>query len=173
MERTLLHPRSLLGMFMGKISESLSIMLIPDSLDLEMPGPPALRKPDNVKAALTSGELEPEAIDTAVENLLNLLIKAKKFENPEILPEKSIILEEHSTLIREAGSQSIVLLKNDRNILPLSKTKLKSLAAVGFAKDCLAHGGGSAMVNCHYKVTPWEALESLFQGTVDMKFAQG
>lgn len=138
-----------------------------------MPGPAVLRKPEIVKAALTSEDLIPKAIDAAVEKVLDLLIKAGRFETPEILPEKSIVLADHSSLIREAGTQGIVLLKKKEDILPLSKTKIKTLAAIGFAKDCLAHGGGSAMVNCHYRVTPWEALEELFQGTVDMKFAKG
>lgn len=138
-----------------------------------MPGPAVVRKSENVKAALTSGDLVPEAIDLAVANVLDLLLKAGRVESPEILPERSIVSGEHSSLIREAGSQGIVLLKNEGDILPLSKTKIKSMAVIGLAKDCLAHGGGSAMVNCHYRVTPFEALETLFQGTVDMQFAKG
>lgn len=34
---------------------------------------------------------------------------------------------------------------------------VKMLAVLGFTKQCLAHGGGSASVNAHYKVPPYEA----------------
>ncbi|KAH7397529.1 glycoside hydrolase superfamily [Cadophora sp. MPI-SDFR-AT-0126] len=53
-------------------------------LDLEMPGPAVVRKSENVKAALTSGGLMPEAIDAAAPNALDLLVKAGRFEFADI-----------------------------------------------------------------------------------------
>lgn len=138
-----------------------------------MPGPPTRRKLSDVKEAIHRGELQVKAVENAAGKVLGLLIKAGKFEHPIIPPEQSIISADHSKLIREAGAQSIVLLKNERNLLPLSKEKLKRVAAVGLAKDCLAHGGGSAMVNCHYKVTPFEALGKLLAGSAEIEFAKG
>lgn len=138
-----------------------------------MPGPTAQRKLDAVKSAIEKGELKTEAIDSAARNVLKLLERAGKFENPEIPAEQSIVSPEHSELIREAGNQGIVLLKNDKNLLPLSKDKLKSVAAVGLAKECLAHGGGSAMVACHYRRTPYDALQDILPHSTELKYAKG
>lgn len=142
-------------------------------LDLEMPGPAVKRKIDVVNAAVKSGELKTEAIDKSVRAVLTLLEKTGKFVNPETPAEQAINLPQHRVLIRKAGAKGIVLLKNNDNILPLAKDKLKSIAALGLAKECLAHGGGSAAVNCHYRVTPWEALKSLLGENFDLRYAQG
>jgi beta-glucosidase-like glycosyl hydrolase len=51
-------------------------------------------------------------------------------------------------LAREAGGESIVLLKNAENILPLSLEKLKRIAIIGaFAKTPRYQGSGSSQVN--------------------------
>lgn len=59
------------------------------------------------------------------------------------------------------GSRGLVLLENDAGILPLTADKVagKKIALLGHAKTALAHGGGSASVVTHYKVTPWDALK--------------
>lgn len=138
-----------------------------------MPGPAVKRKIDVVKAAIKSGQLKTQAVDKSVRELLTLLERTGKFENPETPEERAIDLPQHRALIRKAGAKGIVLLKNNGNILPLAKDKLKSIAALGLAKECLAHGGGSAAVNCHYRVTPWEALKSLLGENFDLRYAQG
>jgi beta-glucosidase len=138
-----------------------------------MPGPTAQRKLDAVKASIEGGELKTEAINSAARNVLNLLKRAGKFEKPEIPAEQSIVSPEHAKLIREAGHHGTVLLKNDKQILPLTKDKLKSVAAVGLAKDCLAHGGGSAMVNCHYRRTPYDTLKEILPESTDLRYAKG
>ncbi|RDW57663.1 beta-glucosidase-10 [Coleophoma crateriformis] len=142
-------------------------------LDLEMPGPANRRKMEDVKKAISSGTLQVESIDGCVRAIMKLLEKTGKFAKPETPPEQAISLPAHQKLIREAGAQGIVLLKNENNILPLKKSGVKSIAALGLAKECLAHGGGSAAVSCHYKITPYEALERTLGKDVDLRFAQG
>lgn len=142
-------------------------------MDLEMPGPAEKRKVDVVKKAIESGKLTTEAVDKSARAVLTLVEQAGKFENPETPPEQSIDLPEHRALIRKVGANGIVLLKNENSILPLAKDKLKSVAALGLAKECLAHGGGSAAVNTHYKVTPWDALKALLGKDFDLRYSQG
>lgn len=138
-----------------------------------MPGPPIKRRANAVKAAVESGTLDESAIDRSARRVLNLLELTGKFDNPEIAPEQAIDLPEHRALIRQIGAQGIVLLKNDRNCLPISPEKVKSIAALGFAKECLAYGGGSAVVNCHYRVTPWQALKSRLGEEFDLRYCLG
>ncbi|EEU36994.1 uncharacterized protein NECHADRAFT_86655 [Fusarium vanettenii 77-13-4] len=77
-----------------------------------------------------------------------------------------------------AGAKGMVLLKNDYGLLPLTKDKVKvkekKIAILGLAKECLAHGGGSASVSMHCKVTPWDALQDAFKDQdVELTFAEG
>lgn len=138
-----------------------------------MPGPAFFRKPELIQEAITKGTLTIETLDKRAEAVLNLLRKTGKFQNPEIVEEQAIDLPEHSDLIRKAGAESIVLLKNAKNILPLKKEDLKSVAMLGLSKECLAHGGGSAAVAAHHRISPWEAFETALEGRVEMKYAEG
>lgn len=144
-------------------------------VDLEMPGPTQWRKVEAVAAAVRAGKLSEQTIDERALRVLHLLERQKCFEDPSIADEKAVDKPEHRALIREAGGKGIVLLKNDAGILPLTKEKLqgKKVAVLGYAKDCLAHGGGSASVNAHYKITPLEALQNALGDSVELTYAKG
>ncbi|KAI9154991.1 Beta-glucosidase B [Paramyrothecium foliicola] len=145
-------------------------------LDLEMPGPARWRRKERVLAALEAGELTEDTINERALRVLRFLHRQRCFASPEIPDEQAINKPEHRALIREAGSKGIVLLKNDSNLLPLTKEKVRGrrVALLGFAKEALAHGGGSASVNSHYKITPYEALTEAFKDDdVTFHFAEG
>ena len=91
--------------------------------------------------------------------LLQLLVKAGLFEHPQAGPEQAIDLPEHRALIREAGAEGIVLLKNEQQVLPLQREQLTSIAVIGpNAQVAQIMGGGSAQVNAHYAITPFEGI---------------
>lgn len=143
--------------------------------DLEMPGPSRWRKVEQVKSAIEKGETSEEVIDERVMNILELLRKTGKFEHPETPDEEAVDRPEHRKLIRQVGADGIVLLKNEGNLLPLTKEKYKGkkVAVLGLAKTALIHGGGSASVNAHYRVTPWEGLKTAWGNDVHMEYAPG
>lgn len=143
-------------------------------LDLEMPGPPRVRKLDRVLESIKKGEVSENTIDDRVREVLSLALKLENlWEDASPIEDKDH--PKCRELIREAGARSIVLLKNDENILPLSKDKVKGkkVALIGYAKDALAHGGGSASVNAHYKVTPEEGLRAALGNDVEFCYAKG
>ncbi|KAL3468063.1 glycoside hydrolase superfamily [Aspergillus heterothallicus] len=144
-------------------------------LDLEMPGPTRWRKVEDVVAAVKAGSVSEKTIDDRARRVLELLTKLGCFEDPTIPDEQAIILPEHKRLIRSVGSQGLVLLKNEGGVLPLKKEKLakKKIALLGFAREALIHGGGSASVNAHYRVTPEEGLRAALGDTVEFEFAKG
>ncbi|KAL4914918.1 glycoside hydrolase superfamily [Aspergillus aurantiobrunneus] len=144
-------------------------------LDLEMPGPTRWRKVEEVVAAVKSGVVSEKTIDDRARNVLELLAKLNCFEYPSIPDEQAVILPEHQKLIRSVGSQGQVLLKNENAILPLNKEKLakKKIALLGFAREGLIHGGGSASVNAHYRVTPEEGLRAALGDSVEFEYAKG
>ncbi|WAO91229.1 Beta-glucosidase [Fusarium falciforme] len=145
-------------------------------VDLEMPGPTRWRKVQSVVEAVEAGKLSEQVIDDRALHVLEFLKLHGCFENPEIPEEQAINRPEHQMLIREAGAKGMVLLKNDGGLLPLTKDKVKGkkIAVLGLAKECLAHGGGSASVSMHYKITPWGALQNAFENQdVELTFAEG
>lgn len=145
-------------------------------LDLEMPGPPIQRTFKNMTKALDSGELSEKTLDKRVRAVLDLLKKTGKFESPEIAEEIALDLPYNRELIRKTGADGMVLLKNDRNVLPikLDDRNLKSVALVGLAKSYLGHGGGSAAVNSHRKITAYDAFEEAVRGKgIELRYAEG
>lgn len=142
-------------------------------LALEMPGTGRYYSQRAIRGALANGKLGEEVIDQRVAEVLNLISVTGKFEHPEIIAECAVVNPEHSRLIREAGAQGIVLLKNQDGILPLHPKSIKKIAALGLAKRCLAHGGGSASVNAHHKITPYDALEKTLGTETKLLYAEG
>ncbi|KAK1489750.1 hypothetical protein CTAM01_10966 [Colletotrichum tamarilloi] len=144
-------------------------------MDIEMPGPPRIRKPAAVLNAVKSGEVTEADIDERVRTILEWTEQLNGFKDPTITVEKAIDRPEHRALIRDAGARGIVVLKNDNNILPLTKEKVKGkkIALIGYAKDGLAHGGGSASVNAHYRLPPWDALHEALGSDVEFTYAKG
>ncbi|KAK2009773.1 hypothetical protein LZ32DRAFT_564223 [Colletotrichum eremochloae] len=145
-------------------------------MDIEMPGPPRIRKPAAVLDAVRKGEVTEDVIDERVRTILEWTEQLNGFKDPTITVEKAIDRPEHRALIREAGARGIVLLKNDNSILPLTRDKVrgKKIALIGYAKDGLTHGGGSASVNAHYRLPPWDALHAALGGDdVTFTYAKG
>ncbi|ETS73032.1 hypothetical protein PFICI_15207 [Pestalotiopsis fici W106-1] len=144
-------------------------------LGLEMPGPPSHRIPEAVKKAVLSGLISAEELDRCAATFVKLLKRTGKLDDRrKTPPEKSIDLPEHRHLIREAGADGIVLLKNHQNILPIDPRKFKKLALLGpLANYAAAYGGGSASLNCHYKISPYDAFENRLGDQVELSYSKG
>ncbi|KAF8213871.1 glycoside hydrolase family 3 protein [Mycena galopus ATCC 62051] len=129
-------------------------------LDLEMPGPSVMRG-RAVERALMSGKLFPSDIDARVRKILELLKRAEASGVPFNAPEESIDTPELRQLLRTAAADAIVLLKNDQNVLPLSKD-VKKIAVIGpNAKFAMTSGGGSARLLSTYSVSPLEGITAV------------
>lgn len=108
-------------------------------LDLHMPE--GSNFTEKIKVGLKENKIKEEQIDMALRHLLRFLTIRK--------PEKAIYnrdsQHEIAVKIAEAG---IVLLKNEDNVLPLTKEKYKKIAVIGeFAENPLVSGQGSAEVH--------------------------
>ncbi len=142
-------------------------------LDLEMPGPARVMG-DELLKAVNEGHVSEQVIDDKVRRILRTIIKSGAFENPEEAPEKAIDKPEHRRLARETAAEGIVLLKNERNVLPLDEQRIKSLAVIGpNAKAARIMGGGSSQVNPHYAVTPWEGISRRCGDSIKVSYQQG
>ncbi len=143
-------------------------------LDVEMPLP--RWRGEKLLAAVRRGEVTEATIDRSVRRILQLLVKAGVFEHPEIAsqPEQAIDLPERRALVREAAAEGIVLLKNDQHVLPLQREDLTSIAVIGpNAKVAQIMGGGSAQVNAHYAITPFDGIAARVGDRVRVGYEPG
>ncbi len=144
-----------------------------NGLDLEMPGPPRYRGARLLEAA-EQGEVHTQAIDESARRMLRTLMRAGAFANPELRPEQANNRPEHRALIRKAAADGMVLLKNTNDILPLSVEQLESIAIIGpNAKTAQIMGGGSAQVNAHYAITPYDGVVAQIGDRVEYRYAIG
>jgi beta-glucosidase len=97
------------------------------------------------------GTLEETEIDAAVRPILTLKVRMGLFEQPyvnETLLGQVVAIPEHRHLARLAAQRSIVLLRNEGSLLPLSKS-LKNIALIGPLADSKEATEGSWMVFGH------------------------
>ncbi len=142
-------------------------------LDLEMPGP-ARWMGEKALEAVRRGEVSEETINGKVRRLLRTMGKAGLFEHPELQAEQAVDKPEHRRLAREAAAEAIVLLKNNKSLLPLDPNAVKSIAVIGEnARWPSFIGGGSVRVNPHYVVTPLEGIRNRAGKSVQVDYAFG
>ncbi|KAH8597465.1 glycoside hydrolase superfamily [Bisporella sp. PMI_857] len=125
-------------------------------LDLEMPGP-AIWRGKQLIAAVECRKVSMQAIDAAVKNVLKLVDRTHKPTAPK---ENEVgDTEESRALTRKVAADSIVLLKNERHILPLAKGSNQTFGLIGeHFKIAATCGGGSSEVTPFYISTPFDAI---------------
>ena len=130
-------------------------------MELEMPGKNAANDKQIVDA-VNNGTLDIKVLDTAVERILNIVLKYT--ENKQ--SETKIDFEADHEEARKIADESMVLLKND-GILPLKRSQ--KLAFIGkFAETPRFQGGGSSHVNSYKVTSALEAAKGL-----DVTYAPG
>lgn len=76
--------------------------------------------------------------------------------------------------LRQTARESVVLLKNDKNTLPLDRKKVKKLLVVGEnANRQHAPGGGSAEIKALYEITPLMGIQMLLGGNAEVVYKPG
>jgi beta-glucosidase len=121
-------------------------------LDLEMPGPGRFFGAA-LAAAVTAGEVDETVLDAQVGRLLSVFERLGALEDPPV-SERGVDLPEHRALARRAATEAFVLLKNE-GVLPWDPATLTTLAVIGPNADrAQLMGGGSAIVNAHYRTLP-------------------
>lgn len=92
---------------------------------------------DCLPAEVKAGKVPEKVIDEAVRRILRIKIQKGLFEHPytdTTLASKVILSKEHKDAALEAARESIVLLKNDRSILPIA-SDVSSIAVIGPLAD--------------------------------------
>lgn len=109
------------------------------TLEMPAPGGDSVRE---LMAALKNGRLAEADLDARLEELLTLIDEAR----PALAAPPAVDWEAHHALARRAAAESIVLLKNEQELLPLAPGT--RVAVIGdFAKHPRYQGAGSSVVN--------------------------
>ncbi|HVU29057.1 MAG TPA: glycoside hydrolase family 3 N-terminal domain-containing protein, partial [Sphingomicrobium sp.] len=143
---------------------------IKSGVDVETPDPEGFV---HLPELVNEGRVPMSLVDQAVRHVLELKFEAGLFENP--YPDPSTAASKTATpdaiaLAREAADKSIVLLKNDRNILPLDPNRIKRVAVLGrHAKDTPI--GGYSDVPGHV-VSVLEGIEEEGRGKFAVDYSE-
>lgn len=123
-----------------------------------------------------SGMLSEDYIDTAVTHILYVKIISGLFDKP--FPDTSSFSQKiHSRLsvnmAKQIADESIVLLKNEKQLLPLDPHTLKSIAVIGPASDRVQFGDYTWSRNNKDGVTPLSGIRKMAGSEIRINYARG
>ncbi len=119
---------------------------------------------------IKQGKIGTEELDQKVRNVLRLTMLTAMNRNK---PYGSFHSPEHYAAARLIGAEGTVLLKNERNILPIDTTKACRILVVGEnAIKMMTVGGGSSSLKAQHEISPLDGLRAnMKNATVD--YARG
>ena len=122
--------------------------------NLLMPG--TTQQSDSILAAVKTGRLPEKILDESVAGILNVMLQSPSFKQYKYSDHPD--LKMHAQISREAAAESMVLLKNNGQALPIPQNQ-KHIALFGInGYDLIAGGTGSGDVNKAYKVSLQQGL---------------
>lgn len=120
---------------------------------------------------IKSGEVGTKELDDKVRRILRLAFLTTMNKNK---PFGNIASEEHRAIAREIGEEGIVLLKNQKNVLPINVAKTKKIAVIGEnAIKMMTVGGGSSSLKVKYETLPLDGIKARFGKNAEVVFARG
>jgi beta-glucosidase len=136
-------------------------------LDMEMPF--QMHYHQHLKELVESGEVPVERIDDAVIRLLRQQLRLLRSETYE---KELVGCENHRALSREASQKSIVLLKNDGDLLPLQE--VQKIAVIGRFADMPNTGDdGSSDTRPAHVITPLAGIRAALDGQAEVLHDDG
>ncbi|MCI6531517.1 MAG: glycoside hydrolase family 3 C-terminal domain-containing protein [Bifidobacterium animalis] len=128
-----------------------------------------------LREAVESGEIDERLIDEKVEHVLAVMdalhmlgaVRAQRKAG-------SYASLAHAQTALDIARESIVLLKNDANVLPLDERRISRLLIVGANADRIhSLGGGSAVIKAVHEISPLLGINGMLGGNIDITYAEG
>jgi beta-glucosidase len=135
-------------------------------LSLEMPNP-ILYKKDRLLRSFNEKKFTEDDINIILRRMLKIMFLTGLFDKN--LPKGFVNTPEHQQMSKQIAIASMTLLKNEKNLLPLNKESIKTIAVLGtntnkkFGK--LLYGGSSAVVP-PFEITPLQGLHKKLGNSV-------
>lgn len=130
---------------------------VKNGMNIEMPC--ICHYKNELPQALEEGKLTMEDIDEAVSYILRTVLYYETRKDSREYTKELLACPAHVKVARRAAEESMVLLKNDNQILPFNKEKTEKILVLGVLGDTENIGDhGSSKVHPYYTVTPFKGL---------------
>ncbi|MCH5260427.1 MAG: glycoside hydrolase family 3 C-terminal domain-containing protein [Lachnospiraceae bacterium] len=148
------------------------------SLDLEMSVFPDFDEyllANPLKELIEKGEISEEVVDAKVRNLLRMMFRIKMLGKQKAERKAGAYnTPEHREMILRTAEESMILLKNEKQTLPLNPAKIKKLVVIGQnAAKIHSDGGGSAEIKALYEICPLMGLKCYLGGNAEVRYVKG
>ena len=130
---------------------------------------------DPLLKAVKDGEIEESLVDEKVRNILRMMLRLKMI-GPERKHRKTgaYNTEEHRRAVLDVARESMILLKNEDQVLPLQAESGCKVAVIGANAAAIhSNGGGSAEIKALYEISPLMGIKKLLGGNVKVSYAPG
>jgi beta-glucosidase len=133
--------------------------------------------PGAVPGAVKKGLLSEEDVDRSVRRVLKVRLRLGEFDPPAMVPYSRIpasVIDsaEHRQMALRTARESIVLLTNRDGLLPLDKTKIKTIAVIGpHAKDPMMGIGYTGQASKF--IVPLEGIQKSVGSAAEVLYAKG
>ncbi len=125
-----------------------------------------------LKKAIEDGRVSEAEIDKKIMHILYTMNRLHMLDGQRKRGGFNMASSRESLL--HVAEESIILLKNDKKILPLHPDKIKKLLVIGDNADRIhAHGGGSAEIKALYEITPLLGLKMYLGGNCEVSYEPG
>jgi len=128
-----------------------------------------------LKEAVEKGEISESAIDSKVRNILRMMFRLKMIGKQKDTRKAGVYNSPaHREAILRAAEESMILLKNEENKLPLDRKKIRKIALIGQnAVKIHSDGGGSAEIKALYEICPLMGIKAYLGGNTEVVYAPG
>lgn len=134
-----------------------AVKAVKNGMNIEMPC--FCQYNDELPKALEEGRIAMEDLDEAVGYILRTIFYYETRKDPQEYTSEVLACPEHIAVARRAAEESMVLLKNDGNVLPFDKKKTDKILVLGVLGNTENIGDhGSSKVHPYYTVTPLRGL---------------
>lgn len=128
-------------------------------LDLEMPSGKFMNR-SSLLPVIQNGTLPEEVINDKVRRILRIVFRFGFYDNIQKNASLTLDNPENAQVALDLARGGIVLLKNEKNILPLSKT-IKTIAVIGPNADDYVAGGGSSYTQPFHSVSLLQGINAI------------
>lgn len=130
-----------------------------------------------IRRLIAENKISMETIDRRVAEVLNVKFRMGLFDNPYVKDTKASDniggIKRNIDFVKQVQQQSIVLLKNENNILPLKKESLKRVLVTGPLADESNFMESRYGPNRLDKITVLDGLRSYLNGEVELVYSKG
>lgn len=131
---------------------------------------------DPLKKAVEQGRIPEERVDEKVIRILMLMMHLHMLKGIDDRPRRrgAYNLPAHRQAALEIARESVILLKNEENVLPLNPEEVHKVLVIGENADRIhSNGGGSAEIKALYEITPLMGIKMLLGGGAFVDFVKG